>query len=78
MRINGISIGTQIAFWYVNNINSLIMNHFNICPSCIHINSCVLTAQKDKVWSCSEFDDIELNKEDLQPSLKQERILELV
>ncbi|MDG5491186.1 hypothetical protein [Psychroserpens sp. SPM9] len=33
------------------------MNHFNICPSCMHRNSCVLTAQKDKVWSCSEFDE---------------------
>jgi hypothetical protein len=36
-------------------------NHFNICPSCIHSNYCVLTAQKDKVWSCSEFDEIQLN-----------------
>lgn len=33
------------------------MNHFNICPSCIHRNSCVLTVEKDKVWSCSEYDE---------------------
>jgi hypothetical protein len=32
------------------------INHFNICPSCIHNSTCVLTAQKDKVWSCSEYD----------------------
>ncbi|SFI99143.1 hypothetical protein [Olleya namhaensis] len=32
------------------------MSHFNICPDCIHRNYCVLTAQKDNVWSCSEFD----------------------
>ncbi|MCL5128424.1 hypothetical protein [Algibacter sp. L4_22] len=32
-------------------------NRFNICPSCIHQNTCVLTAQKDKVWSCSEYDE---------------------
>lgn len=33
------------------------MNHINICPSCIHRNNCVLTMQKDKVWSCSEYDE---------------------
>jgi len=33
------------------------MNHINICPSCMHRYNCVLTAQKDKVWSCSEFDE---------------------
>lgn len=32
------------------------MNHFNICPSCMHRTDCVLTAHKDKVWSCSEYD----------------------
>lgn len=39
-----------------------IMNHFSICPSCIHRNNCVLTAQKDKVWSCSEFDEQKANE----------------
>lgn len=38
-------------------INFYHMNHFNICPNCIHLNDCCLTAQKDKVWSCSEFDE---------------------
>lgn len=33
------------------------MNHINICPSCLHVSSCVLTTQKDKVWSCSEYDE---------------------
>ena len=37
------------------------MNHFNICPGCIHRNTCVLTMQKDKVWSCSEFDETKPN-----------------
>ncbi|QHI39298.1 hypothetical protein IMCC3317_47080 [Kordia antarctica] len=32
-------------------------NPFNICPTCIHKNTCVLTAQKDQVWSCSEFEE---------------------
>ncbi len=39
------------------------MNHINICPSCIHRNSCVLTAQKDKVWSCSEYDETVTSEE---------------
>ena len=33
------------------------VNQFNICPSCVHRKTCVLTAQKDKVWSCSEYDE---------------------
>ncbi|WP_160289447.1 hypothetical protein [Psychroserpens mesophilus] len=33
------------------------MNHINICQSCMHRTNCVLTAQKDDVWSCSEFDE---------------------
>ncbi|MCB0462661.1 MAG: hypothetical protein R2816_06725 [Flavobacteriaceae bacterium] len=51
-------------------------NHFNICPGCIHRNTCVLTAQKDKVWSCSEFDEIQPNHKpqdtDKQPELQLE------
>lgn len=43
------------------------MSHFNICPDCIHRNYCVLTAQKDNVWSCSEFDACKPN----QPTSKQ-------
>ena len=58
------------------------MNHFNICPSCIHRNNCVLTAQKDKVWSCSEFDeDIPniCNSETMQkPEQHKKEILQLV
>ena len=33
------------------------MNHINICPTCIQRNDCVLTVQKSKVWSCSEYDE---------------------
>lgn len=32
-------------------------NPFNLCARCYHITSCVLTHQKNSVWSCSEFDD---------------------
>lgn len=31
------------------------VNPFNICPSCAFISTCVLTENKAKVWSCSEF-----------------------
>lgn len=33
-------------------------NKFNICPSCIHVKTCVLTTQKSQVWSCSEYDEV--------------------
>ncbi|MBO6881634.1 hypothetical protein [Winogradskyella sp.] len=58
------------------------MNHINICPSCIHRNNCALTMQKDKVWSCSEYDE---EVEDLttletvqEPKENEKRKLELV
>jgi len=46
------------------------MNHFNICPVCEHQSTCVLTAQKDKVWSCSEFDKRQPNQP-ISASIKQ-------
>lgn len=58
------------------------MNHVNICQSCLHLNNCVLTAQKDKVWSCSEFDqDLpkQNNFETIQkPERDKKEILQLV
>lgn len=30
---------------------------FNLCPSCLYKNSCVLTTLKSQVWSCSEYDE---------------------
>ncbi len=32
-------------------------NSFNICPTCMHKDTCVLTEQKSQVWSCSEYDE---------------------
>ena len=58
------------------------MNHFNICPSCMHRSTCVLTAQKDKVWSCSEYDETpnigEVSNSSNTPKQKNEHVLELV
>jgi len=57
----------QYAFlWHTNCIlvleiitNIMKHNKFNICPSCIHKDTCVLTKHKSQVWACSEFDEIE-------------------
>ena len=54
------------------------MNQFNICPSCIHLHNCVLTAQKDKVWSCSEYDETQPSNVDLIKAEQPKRVLELV
>ncbi|WP_162623340.1 hypothetical protein [Confluentibacter sediminis] len=49
------------------------MNHFNICPSCLHRKTCVLTAQKDTVWSCSEYDEAIPSTYHLETVQKRER-----
>ena len=54
------------------------MNHFNICPSCMHRNSCVLTMQKDKVWSCSEYDERSPNATVSEKVQEPKRELELI
>ncbi|MBR9845577.1 MAG: hypothetical protein GYB35_05435 [Algicola sp.] len=54
------------------------MNHFNICLSCMHRNYCVLTVQKDKVWSCSEYDETKPDETVLGKTEQPKRILELV
>ena len=54
------------------------MNPFNICPNCNHLNSCVLTSQKDKVWSCSEYDEQKPKEAILEQELEQKPELELV
>ncbi|SDF08181.1 hypothetical protein [Ulvibacter litoralis] len=33
-------------------------NSFNICPTCEHRETCILTDQKAQVWSCSEYEEI--------------------
>lgn len=58
------------------------MNNISICPSCIYRNNCVLTMQKDKVWSCSEYDkevtDSNAIETMVQPKENEEKTLELV
>tara|TARA_B100000508_G_C11437556_1_gene266886 strand:- start:742 stop:981 length:240 start_codon:yes stop_codon:yes gene_type:complete len=39
------------------NISTMKTNPFNLCKECLHKHNCVLTDQKDKVFSCSEFDE---------------------
>ncbi|PZX43561.1 hypothetical protein LX97_00562 [Nonlabens dokdonensis] len=38
-------------------------NTFNICPTCIFRNTCVLTTQKNQVWSCSEYQEGKAEKQ---------------
>jgi len=38
------------------------MKQFNICPSCKHFNTCVLTTHKEEVWSCSEYDNADVSE----------------
>lgn len=40
-------------------------NPFNICPSCTEVNICVLTRSKEKVWSCSEYNEADVKKEEV-------------
>ena len=54
------------------------MNHFNICSSCINSNSCALTTQKEKVWSCSEYDEIRPHEATTDNIKQPVRELELV
>ncbi|WP_157757619.1 hypothetical protein [Pseudalgibacter alginicilyticus] len=35
------------------------LSQFNICPSCLHVSTCLLTNQKNQVWSCSEYEGFE-------------------
>ncbi|MFD1616342.1 hypothetical protein [Gelatiniphilus marinus] len=53
-------------------------NYSNICPSCAHKNYCVLTAQKDKVWSCSEFEQVRFNERHQKHTQHSEFKLQLV
>lgn len=48
----------------------MITNSFNICPTCAHLKYCVLTEMKEKVWSCSEYDEA-------KPEAKKIKISEL-
>lgn len=38
-------------------------NTFNICPTCIYRNTCVLTTQKNQVWFCSEYQEGTVEKQ---------------
>lgn len=52
-------------------------NHFNLCKGCMHINNCVLTNQKEKVFSCSEFDEkIEMELPSTEELVAQEGLQE--
>ena len=39
---------------------------FNLCNQCYHAKSCILTHAKNKVSSCSEFDEYKPNNDFLK------------
>ncbi|MDE1208149.1 hypothetical protein [Tenacibaculum larymnensis] len=49
-------------------------NPFNICPSCIEVDTCVLTKSKEKVWSCSEYNEV---SEIVEKEKKEEAVVSL-
>ncbi|MDD7886778.1 hypothetical protein [Flavivirga sp. 57AJ16] len=70
-------LAQALPFGMCITLISLIMNHFNICPDCMHRSYCVLTTQKDKVWSCSEFDEEVPNQYNLETVQEQQQKKEL-
>ncbi|CDF79232.1 hypothetical protein BN863_15200 [Formosa agariphila KMM 3901] len=46
----------------------------NICPDCVHFKTCVLTAHKEKVWSCSEFENVHFLDLANRPPLEKQTV----
>ncbi|MEZ4792429.1 MAG: hypothetical protein R2783_02850 [Gelidibacter sp.] len=70
-------IGTRLVLNEKTKNNEVMTtNPFNICPTCAHIHTCVLTEMKEKVWSCSEYDDAQPEHKTIEKP-KPERQLEL-
>ncbi|KAA3651253.1 MAG: hypothetical protein DWP98_03385 [Bacteroidetes bacterium] len=42
----------------------------NLCQSCVYLHSCVLTLQKEKVWSCSEYESNTTELSETKPPKK--------
>ncbi|WP_299006576.1 hypothetical protein [uncultured Tenacibaculum sp.] len=66
--------GTPFAFngIEIKRSNFMNANPFNICPSCAYLSTCVLTKSKEKVWSCSEYNEVKCN-EDVQKEVETEK-----
>ncbi|MDO6759250.1 hypothetical protein Q4566_03490 [Tamlana sp. 2_MG-2023] len=54
------------------------MNRITICSNCMYMVDCVLTKQKDKVWSCSEYNDDHLKNEVIILNAVKDRFMNLV
>lgn len=55
-------------------------NPFNICPGCSYRTTCVITDQKELVWSCSEYEEEDLSisdSKDTNPEIGCEKQPEL-
>jgi hypothetical protein len=61
----------HIGCQYVLVIKNIIMriNMNSLCRTCIHTTNCVLTSNKNSIWSCSEYEERLLKNTDLKPIL---------
>lgn len=50
-------------------------NKTNLCPSCQHNRSCVLTSHKESVWSCSEYDEHKEVEELIDHFIETQKVL---
>ncbi|MAY84821.1 MAG: hypothetical protein CMP59_11880 [Flavobacteriales bacterium] len=50
-------LGLLFDFGMPNNIYNEQMKQMGICVTCANLDNCFLTSQKEKVFSCSEYDD---------------------
>jgi len=53
----------------------MIATSFSICKDCAHISYCVLTDQKDKVWSCSDYDNSKSVYENQQDNYQSHNLI---
>ncbi|MCZ4318152.1 hypothetical protein O4H26_04035 [Aequorivita viscosa] len=52
--------GTHLANMHPKQLKPMNTNSTNLCRECAHATYCVLTHNKSEVFSCSEFDELEL------------------
>lgn len=65
------STGIAIVWIFIIKSQTMIATSISICRECIHLTYCVLTDQKEKVWTCSEYNDAEFDQELIVPGIEE-------
>lgn len=82
-----VSICFWVCWWHAHcllvdeiTVKTMKTNPFNICPTCVYNETCVLTTEKSQVWSCSEYDEETTQSHNFQEpvSIKSESQQEMV